>query len=309
MLDKYFSLKKEISKNEELHNLNSRQASYNIGALFIAFSTVISLVFFFLLKNQIIGIHDFFIEVNNSLSPYYSISLEDKSINEVFAFFSSGTIDILSESTLAKYHDLKNQLLIVVGSFISIKTFLCFAYSNVKNKILNKYGFDIENQDSSSIFSIFSGCFIFFWAMLLFVSLVLLDSTAKPLALINVLSILNVCVALITCVASFVPYSVTSGKFKDILNYESNIKKLDKERIIVFNKMSNDNAFLNAIAEKASNDELNDEEIKIVDNIFEAVRLRDKKKKEATDRGLKYKKIIKEDLSLKEFDEITITNQ
>ncbi len=309
MLDKYFSLKKEISKNEELHNLNSRQASYNIGALFIAFSAVISLVFFFLLKNQIIGIHDFFIEVNNSLSPYYSISLEDKSINEVFAFFSYGTIDILSESTLAKYHDLKNQLLIIIGSFIAIKTFLCFAYSNVKNKILNKYGFDIENQDSSSIFSIFSGCFIFFWAMILFVSLILLDSTAKPLALINVLSILNACVALITCVASFVPYSVTSGKFKDILNYESNIKKLDKERIIVFNKMSNDNAFLNAIAEKASNDELNDEEIKIVDNIFETVRQRDKKKKEATDRGLKYKKIIKEDLSLKEIDEITITNQ
>lgn len=309
MLDKYFSLKKEISKNEELHNLNSKQASYNIGALFIAFSTVITLVFFFLLKNQIIGIHDFFIEVNNSLSPYYSISLEDKSINEVFAFFSSGTVDILSESTLAKYHDLKNQLLIVIGSFIAIKTFLCFAYSNVENKILNKYGFNIENQDSSSIFSIFSGCFIFFWAMLLFVSLILLDSTAKPLALINVLSILNVCVALITCVASFVPYSVTSGKFKDIVNYESNIKKLDKERIIMFNKMSNDNAFLNSIAEKASNDELNHEEIKIVDNIFETVRLRDKKKKEATDRGLKYKKIIKEDLSLKEFDEITITNQ
>lgn len=145
--------------------------------------------------------------------------------------------------------------------------------------------------------------------MLLFISLILLDSTAKPLALINVLSILNVCVALITCVASFVPYSVTSGKFKDIVNYESNIKKLDKERIIMFNKMSNDNAFLNSIAEKASNDELNHEEIKIVDNIFETVRLRDKKKKEATDRGLKYKKIIKEDLSLKEFDEITITNQ
>jgi hypothetical protein len=150
---------------------------------------------------------------------------------------------------------------------------------------------------------------MFFWAMLLLVSLILLDSTAKPLALINVLSVLNVCVALITCVASFVPYSVTSGKFKDILNYESNIKKLDKERIIVFNKMSHDSAFLNAIAEKASNDELNDEEIKIVDNIFETVRLRDKKKKEATDRGLKYKKIIKEDLSLKEFDDITITNQ
>jgi hypothetical protein len=309
MLDKYFSLKKEISKNEELHNLNSRQASYNIGALFIAFSTVITLVFFFLLKNQIISIHDFFIEVNNSLSPYYSISLKDKSINEVFAFFSSGTVDILSESTLAKYHDLKNQLLIIIGTFIAIKSFLCIAHSNVKNKILNKYGFNIENQDSSSIFSIFSGCFMFFWAMLLLVSLILLDSTAKPLALINVLSVLNVCVALITCVASFVPYSVTSGKFKDILNYESNIKKLDKERIIVFNKMSNDNAFLNAIAEKASNDELNDEEIKIVDNIFETVRLRDKKKKEATDRGLKYKKIIKEDLSLKEFDEITITNQ
>ena len=46
MLDKYFSLKKEISKNEELHNLNCIQASYNTGALFVAFSTFITLVFF-----------------------------------------------------------------------------------------------------------------------------------------------------------------------------------------------------------------------------------------------------------------------
>ncbi len=307
MLDKYFSLKKEISKNEELHNLNCIQASYNTGALFIAFSTFITLVFFFLLKNQIISIHDFFIEANDSLYPYYSVSLKNKSINEVFDFFSSGVLSVLSESTLAKYHDLKNQLFIIIGTFIAIKSFLFMVYFNVRNKILDKYGFNIEKPYLSSIFFSFSICFVSLWAM--FLLLYFFDSTARPLALINRLNIFNVCVALINCVASFVPYSITSGKFKDILNYKSNIKKLDKERIIVFNKMSNDNAFLNTIAEKASNDELNDEEIKIVDNIFETVRQREKKKKEATGRGLKYQKIIKEDLSLKEKEEIKIINQ